>query len=67
MDNFKVGQSIIYRNGDRFEVGKIKSLKGHGAFVWYHSGETAALTNYEDMIPIANEPFIHCLGGSKSE
>lgn len=65
---FKENQLVVYKNGDKFEVGKIKTLKEHGAFIWYHSGETAALTNYEDIHPIINE---HCilktnLGGNQN-
>lgn len=55
MNTFEVGQLIFYKNGDRVEIGKIKSLKEHGAFVFYHGGSTSALTNYKDMLPIVNE------------
>lgn len=55
MNSFKVGQLIFYKNGNRVQIGKIKSLKEHGAYVFYHGGSTAALTNYRDMLPIVNE------------
>lgn len=55
MNDFKVGQLIFYKNGDRVQIGKIKVLRDHGAYVFYHGGSTAALTNYQDMLPIINE------------
>lgn len=63
---FKVGQLIIYKNGDRYEIGMIKRIVENGAFVWYHSGETAAKTDFDLMYPIVNEWCIleTCLGGS---
>lgn len=54
MSNFKPGDLIIYQNGDRYEIGKIKRLTEDGAFVWYHTGETAAKTPFDAMHKIAN-------------
>ncbi len=48
---FKVKQFIIYKN----TIGKIKSINGSKAFIWFHSGDTAALTNLDDCIPIVND------------
>ena len=66
---FKEGQLIIYTNGDKLEIGKIKRLTEGGAFVWYHSGETAAKTNFDDMHPLVNEYCItvNILGGVAGE
>ena len=36
--DFKEGELIVYQNGDRFEIGKIKRITEDGAFVWYHEG-----------------------------
>lgn len=65
MDEFREGQYIIYVNGDRFEIGRIKSLHADGAFVAYHEGETGAKTPYDCMHPIQNEYTIKetSLGG----
>lgn len=62
---FKVGQYIIYHNGDRYEIGRIKSIKEDGAFVAYHEGETGAKTPFDLMHPIVNEYCIKemSLGG----
>jgi len=54
MDNFKVGEYIIYVNGDRYELGRIKRLTEDGAFICYHEGETAAKTPYDLMHKLVN-------------
>lgn len=53
--DWKVGQLVIYQNEDIVEIGKIKSMKEHWAFVNYHSGETAAMTDYKFLKPIIND------------
>ena len=58
MSNFKVGEYIIYRNGDRYELGKIKRITDDGAFVYYHGGDTAAKTPFSHMHKLANEYLI---------
>lgn len=58
MDEFREGQYVIYQNGDRFEIGKIKRLTPTGAFVYYSFGETAAKTPYDCIYPIMNEYVI---------
>lgn len=66
MDQFEEGQLIIYQNGDRYEIGKIKRIVENGAFVYYSSGETAAKTPFDLMHPLANAYVIGetSLGGS---
>ena len=66
MENFNEGDYIIYKNGDRYEIGKIKRIVDDGAFVWYHDGETAAKTPFERMHKISNEYVIGetSLGGA---
>lgn len=53
-EKFKVGEYIVYVNGDKYELGRIKSLHDNGAFVAYHGGETGAKTRYEDMHKLVN-------------
>lgn len=69
MNDFKVGQLIVYVNGPRYEIGKIKKLCDHGAFVNYHAGSTAAMTPYDLMHPIMNDYNITetTLGADKDE
>jgi len=67
--NYKVGQLIIYNNNGFIEIGKIKTLKNGGAFIYYHSGETAAMTSYDDIYAIENDNCITetILGGGLYE
>ena len=58
MDDYSVGEYIIYQNGDRYELGRIKSLREDGAFVAYHEGETSAKTPYDCMHKLINA---HCI------
>ena len=52
---FEMYELVIYINGDRAEIGKIKSDAGDGKyFVWYHSGETAAKTDEKHLKSIDN-------------
>lgn len=55
---FHEGDYVIYHNGGRYELGRIKRLTDNGAFVWYSSGDTAAKTSFEDMHPIVNSYVI---------
>ena len=66
MPKFKEGQLIVYRNGDTYEIGKIKRVVSDGAFVYYSSGETAAKTPFDLMHPLVNAYVIDetSLGGS---
>ena len=54
MNDWKVGEYIVYVNGDRYELGRIKSLREDGAFVAYHSGETGAKTSFSLMHKLSN-------------
>ena len=64
MKDFKVGELVVFI-GKRYtgeiytvEIGKIKRLCKDGAFVNYHTGETAAKTNYSDLYKIKNSYVI---------
>lgn len=65
MNDFKVGEYIIYHNGENYELGRIKSLRPDGAFVAYNSGETGAKTPYDLMHKLVNDFVIEktLLGG----
>lgn len=53
-EDFKIGEYIIYVNGEKYELGRIKSLHDDGAFVAYHEGETGAKTPYDLMHKLIN-------------
>ena len=65
MDDFRVGEYIIYVNGDRYEIGRIKAIVEDGAFVAYHDCETGAKTDFRSMHKLVNEYTIEktSLGG----
>lgn len=55
---FNTGDLVVYN--DKFELGKIKRLvsdhnRSQGAFVWYHTGDTAALTHFEQLTLVMNK------------
>lgn len=54
---FKEGQLIVYKGSNGYEIGKIKKIKdGKSAWIWYHSGDTAELTDLENFVyPINND------------
>ena len=67
MDKWDVGEYIIYRNNEKYEIGRIASLREDGAFVCYHDGETAAKTPYDHMHKLINAYAINdtSLGGER--
>ena len=70
---FKENELVAYigksPDGDIYdvEVGRIKRLCKDGAFVYYHTGDTAAKTNYKDLYKIKNEYAIFNLGGFEND
>lgn len=58
INNFSTGEYIVYVNGDKYEIGRIKYFCDDGAFVAYHEGETGAKTSWDDMHKLINE---HCI------
>lgn len=71
MKDFRIGEYVLFigknPNGEIYtiEIGRIKKLCKDGAFVYYHTGETAAKTNYSDLYKIKNEYAIGNLGGEE--
>ena len=64
MNKFKVGELVIFigksPEGEIYcvEIGKIKRLCKDGAFVYYHTGDTTAKTNYSDLYKLRNSYVI---------
>ena len=62
MNKFQKGQLVIYKGVNGYEIGKIKKLKDNkSAWIWYHSGDTAALTDFDLISPIINDCCIQDL------
>lgn len=62
MTEFKEGQVVLFKGSNWYEIGKIKSLKNNNqAFVWFNSGDTAALTDLGLLQPIDNDYCIQDL------
>jgi len=56
---YKEGQLVIYKGHEGYEIGKIKKIKNNkSAWVWYHGGDTAALTDFSLISPLIND---YCL------
>ena len=70
---FEEGELVAFigksPNGEIYtvEVGKIKRLCQKGAFVYYHTGDTAAKTDYRDLYKIKNAYAINNLGGTSND
>ena len=64
-EQFEPDEYIIYQNGSRYEIGKVKRVTEDGAFVYYSSGDTAAKTPIECMHKLSNRYVIDktSLGG----
>ena len=68
-DNIREGDYVIYQNGDTFQIGRVKTVKPNGVFVYYHEGDTAAKTPLENLHVIQNSYVIEqtSLGGAVHE
>jgi len=52
---FKEGQVVLYQNGTSFELGIVKEVvERKGYRVWYHTGDTSALTNESNLHELKN-------------
>lgn len=71
MSGLKPGDYVVYQNGSRIEIGRVKRLdfKNRKAWVWYSKGDTASCTRFEDLIRPANGyvGISSDLGGSDAE
>ena len=56
--DFQPGELVIYQNGDRFEIGKIKRLVTDGAVVWYRDWRHAEKTSFSKLHKLANAHVI---------
>lgn len=56
LSKLKPGDYVLYQNGSRFELGRVKRVdfENRKAFVWYSSGDTAARTDFRDLVLLEN-------------
>lgn len=60
MTEFKPGELFVYVNGERWELGQVKSKARDDAyFCWYSTGDTAACTPVSCMHKLANAGWSH--------
>ena len=71
-ETYEPGELFVYMNGDRWELGEVKSANntGTGYFCWYSTGDTAANTPTSHMHKLANAGWSHierreCMAFSK--
>lgn len=66
MYDYTENELVIYKNGNSYEIGKIKRLMSDGAFVWYSDGDTAAKTPYDCLHKLVNRHSVTTtLGGEQ--
>lgn len=63
MNKFEIGEYVIYQNGDCCEFGIVKERlsaeHGKEAYrVWYHVGDTTAVTDVEFLSKLVNASSI---------
>lgn len=57
---YKVGETVIYINGTKAELGIVKkACGGDDYFVNYHTGDTAARTHASHLMKVSNEYAFH--------
>ena len=64
MNKFNKGEVVLYQNGERFELGVVKEVinkedvclrpAGYAYRVWYHTGDTTALTDESLLHKVEN-------------
>lgn len=71
LSRLKPGDYVLYQNGARFELGRVKRVdfEARKAFVWYSSGDTAARTCFSDLVLLENARDIRStsLGGASAD
>lgn len=59
------GEAVIYQNGDRYELGIVKTVcdggKSDEYFINYHTGDTAARTHARHLHKICNGYAFHVI------
>lgn len=66
---FAPGDLVVYSRdgGDHFELGVVKRVVDDGAFVWHHTGDTAAKTPWRCLHKVDNAYAARSLIGKIKE
>jgi hypothetical protein len=68
MSEFESGELFVYVNGERWELGQVKSKARDGAyFCWYSTGDTAACTPVANMHKLENAGWSHVERGGDDD
>lgn len=68
MTEYREGELFVYTNGDRWELGQVKSKARDDAyFCWYSTGDTAACTPIANMHKLANAGWSHVERGGDDD
>lgn len=64
LSDLKPGDHILYQNGSRVELGRVKRVDFEAcvAYVWYSEGETAARTPFASLIRLQNANVVRNTG-----
>lgn len=62
IESYQVGEPVIYQNGNKFELGIVKTICGNDEyFINYHTGDTAARTHARNLHKISNNYAFHII------
>lgn len=62
IEKYEEGETVLYRNGSRFELGIVKRVCGDDEyFINYHTGDTAARTHARNLHKVANAYAFHII------
>lgn len=65
MTKFGICGLVIYKSGYRVEIGKVKSVKGSLAYVWFGESDTATRCDISDLYHLRNAYMIRETGFDK--
>lgn len=56
MTDYKPGEAVLYKTpgSEDYQLGIVKRVTDRGCFVYYHTGDTAAMTGFSNLRKIQN-------------
>ena len=71
MTEYRPGELFVYVNGDRWELGQVKSKAQRSAYdayyCWYSTGDTASCTPETHMHKLVNAGWSHVVRGGDDD